>query len=206
MFEKQIETLTKELKEKHKPHTIILYGSYADNTFNENSDIDIICIKKDGEHYKDARLWNDIFLDVWIYPEDKLQNLDEFIHIAIGKVLYQEDTFGNDFINKLKTALLKPIEEFTKNEEDFSYIWSKKMIRRSKVDDIEGNYRKNWLINDLLSMYYFQVRKIRPMGIKKNLIYLKNNDFPMYQLFNEVYSNTYDFDKIDLLIDKVFLK
>ena len=95
MLPLNIDLLAKELKQKHHCHTIILYGSYADNTHNENSDIDIICIKKDGEHYKDARLWNDIFLDVWIYPEDKLQNLDEFIHIALN-MLTSEKKLKND--------------------------------------------------------------------------------------------------------------
>ena len=79
------------------------------------------------------------------------------------------------------------------------------MLRRAKVDDLEGNYRKNWLLNDLLSMYYFQVRKIRPMGIKKNLIYLKENDFEIYTLFNEVYSDTYNFDKMNFCAEKKLL-
>ena len=73
--------LIAEMVEKHNCHTIILYGSRAENTHNPQSDIDIACFTKNGESYTDCRLRQDLFLDAWIYPEQETANIEIFLKL-----------------------------------------------------------------------------------------------------------------------------
>ena len=65
--------LIDELVSRHNCHTIILYGSYADGSCTQESDIDVICFTDYREAHTDARLWNGIFLDAWVYPVAALE-------------------------------------------------------------------------------------------------------------------------------------
>lgn len=193
--------LVDELKKKHNCHTVILYGSYADNTHTENSDIDIICIGSNVEKNKDARDWSGLFLDAWVYPEDEFENLEDFLHLAGGKVLTEENYFGTLLLEKINSF---PDEvEIDENEVTHIHTWCKKMLKRAQVKDIEGNYRKNWLTQDLL-MIYFNVRGIRFKGSKKSFEYLKANDYVNYVLFEEIYQDNNDLVKLENLVKSVF--
>ncbi|ODS34920.1 hypothetical protein BEH94_02500 [Candidatus Altiarchaeales archaeon WOR_SM1_SCG] len=44
-FEKEVEKITGQIKEKYKPDKIILFGSSAKGNVTENSDIDMLIIK-----------------------------------------------------------------------------------------------------------------------------------------------------------------
>lgn len=195
------DVLAQELKVKHNCHTIILYGSYADSTHNENSDVDIVCIGESVEKNKDARDWNGLFLDAWVYPEDEVENVEAFLHLAGGKVLAEENHFGTLLLEKINSF---PDEvEIDENEVNHIHMWCKKMLQRAQVKDIEGNYRKNWLTQDLL-MIYFDVRGIRFKGPKKSFQYLKANDYVNYVLFEEIYQDNNDLVKLSNLVKSVF--
>ncbi|MFN8672854.1 MAG: nucleotidyltransferase domain-containing protein [Candidatus Sericytochromatia bacterium] len=198
-----LDLLVKELKEKHNCHTIILYGSYFDNSYNKNSDIDIICVIDKGESYTDARLIDNIFLDGWIYTEKDLENIEDWYHLKDSKLLLDEKGFGKLFLAKIKEISDTVEIDLKKLEHEFT--WSLKMLKRIQLEDEEGLYRKFWLLKDLLE-YYFMVRGIRFKGSKKSFIYLKNNDLEIYDLFSFVYKNTCDYNKIERLIKKVFKK
>ena len=96
------QALTQELIKKHNCHTIILYGSRADNTDNAESDIDILCFRESCEKYQDACFWQDLYLDTWIYPDSDIEHLEEFLRVLDGKILFEENNFGSKLLDEVK--------------------------------------------------------------------------------------------------------
>lgn len=46
MTKNQIKNITNQIVEKYNPERVILFGSYAKGTFNDNSDLDFIIVKE----------------------------------------------------------------------------------------------------------------------------------------------------------------
>ena len=60
------------LTETYRPRAIILYGSFADGSVNENSDFDALVITEvPGKH--DASVIGNTVLDVFLYPPETFQ-------------------------------------------------------------------------------------------------------------------------------------
>jgi mannose-6-phosphate isomerase-like protein (cupin superfamily) len=108
-----LSNLISEMLEKHNCHSIILYGSRADNSHNEQSDIDIVCFTENSDSYTDCRLRDGIFLDAWIYPESYISNLEHFLKLINGKVLIQKDKFGEDLLEKVKELFERGSEKLS---------------------------------------------------------------------------------------------
>ena len=62
-----MEPIIKYIKEKYFPEAIIVYGSFADGSSNENSDFDALIIT-DNVKTHDASIVDGTVLDVWAYP------------------------------------------------------------------------------------------------------------------------------------------
>lgn len=103
-FEKEINKINEQLKEKYKPEKIILYGSSARGTITENSDIDMLIIKdtnkKRNERFREVRalvrdLKRRIPFSPLVYTPTEIEqrlNLGDFFIKEIleeGKVLYE---------------------------------------------------------------------------------------------------------------------
>lgn len=187
MEEFDLSLLISEMKEKHKCHTIILYGSRANNTHNENSDIDIVCFVNEGKAYTDTKKWNGIFLDAWIYSEEDAKNIHEFLKLLNGKVLYQKDDFGEILLDKIYEYYEKGPKKLPDSERQLRITWCLKTFKRIKYNDIEGNFRKIWLAHDLLAIY-FELRDLWYLGSKRSFSWLKENEPQMYNLFENLYS------------------
>lgn len=102
-FEKEIVKITKIIADKYQPEKIILYGSAARGDFGENSDIDMLIIKKSKKRRfeRAADVFGLIagigrripFEPLVLTPSEveKMENLgDPFLGIILkeGKVLY----------------------------------------------------------------------------------------------------------------------
>ena len=98
---KEIEKITAQIIEKYQPDKLILFGSAARNEFKEDSDLDLLIIKRETPLYGADRIRQlsrmidrDISVDFLIYrPEEfdkRLQMGDPFIKLIVkeGKVLY----------------------------------------------------------------------------------------------------------------------
>ena len=71
--ESMLATVIKEVCKKHTFHTLILYGSHARGDATAASDVDLLAIRKGtGAPVHDARHWRGVFLDVFVYPESKV--------------------------------------------------------------------------------------------------------------------------------------
>ena len=105
-FEKEINKINEQIKEKYKPDKIILFGSSARGTITENSDIDMLIIKdtdkKRNERFREVRalvrdLKRRIPFSPLVYTPveiEKRVNLGDFFVKEIlkeGKVLYESE-------------------------------------------------------------------------------------------------------------------
>jgi predicted nucleotidyltransferase len=200
-----LSNLISEMLEKHNCHSIILYGSRADNSHNEQSDIDIVCFTENSDSYTDCRLRDGIFLDAWIYPESYISNLEHFLKLINGKVLIQKDKFGEDLLEKVKELFERGSEKLSASERELRITWCKKTLLRIKRKDIEGNYRKIWLINDLLPMY-FELRNKWYRGPKVSFAWLKENKPEEYKVFELLFANPESEVYLDIAVDIVINK
>lgn len=101
-----------------KPLSIILYGSYSNQTNNLNSDFDALVISSKNIQYHDTSFIDNIQLDVFIYPYDYFNqeyNIEDFIQIFDGKII--KDT--NNLAKELQVNVLTYLQNqsFKTNEE-----------------------------------------------------------------------------------------
>ncbi|MBF0406040.1 MAG: nucleotidyltransferase domain-containing protein [Candidatus Riflebacteria bacterium] len=182
-----IQKLVEYLSEKYNPSVIILYGSRADNTFTQTSDIDIVCFCKSCKVKKEARLFEGLFLDAWFYKTSEMNTEnDEFIRLSNGICLLDTNNNGSEFLKKIQNRIELGPKKLDESDTEHLKKWVQKMILRSKVSDVEGNFRKMWLSVDLLEMY-FKFRGLWYFGPKKALLWLQSNDPRAYKLFEVSY-------------------
>lgn len=162
------------LKENYQPISIIIYGSYADGSNNENSDFDALVISAQEIEKHDVSFQNGIQLDVFVYPKsyfNKEIDADEFIQIHDGIIEIDTEDIGL----KLKQDVLAYIENLPKksNEEICNEVeWCKKMLLRTKRNDAEGLFRWHWLLTETLEIYC-DVMKQHYWGPKKSLKWME---------------------------------
>lgn len=160
-----------DIEQKYAPHTIILYGSYARGDATRVSDYDIVAIRQSGEFVRDCRLLHDHYLDAFIYSESDVQ-MDALLRIKDGIVLKEKDSYGNKLLTKIKKMYQEGPSRTPDWEKKEIPVWLEKMLNRAKIDDIEGNFRRHWLLHDLLECY-FKMRDEWYLGPKESFQWLK---------------------------------
>lgn len=186
------------LKDKYNCHSMILYGSFADNTYTDESDIDVICFSDDIDNQNDTNEICGRLLDAWIYNTDKIKDYKDIYHINDGIIILDERNLCCDLldnINKFITEEKKP----TLAEITFQKNWLQKMINRAKRGDAEGNFRYHWMLIDSLEIY-FSIKGFKYLGPKKSLNLLKSNDENAYRFFSEALEINSSFKKVEELV------
>jgi predicted nucleotidyltransferase len=180
-----LELIVAELQEKHSCHTVILYGSRARGEETSTSDYDILGIKESGDVFRDARLWKGVYLDIFIYPELKTESPDEsLLHIRNGKILIQKGDLATRLFSRLKEIDQAGPKKLPADEIQARRVWVGKMLNRAKAGDIEGNYRRAWLLFDLLEDY-FVTRGEWYRGPKESLKWLQVHQPDLYRKYDE---------------------
>ena len=179
-----MEQIIKYIKEKYSPEAIIVYGSFADGSANENSDFDALIIT-DNVKTHDASIVDGTVLDVWAYPAQTFKeeyDPDEFIQVFDGQILMDNNGTAaklkaevNNYISNLP---LKTDEEVRQEVE-----WCEKMLLRTRRGDAEGFYRWHRLLVDSLEIYY-DAKKLHYFGPKKALKYMEKDDSNSFQRYN----------------------
>ncbi|MFN8578749.1 MAG: nucleotidyltransferase domain-containing protein [Candidatus Sericytochromatia bacterium] len=187
-LETEISDIVNELTNKHNCHTIIVYGSRANNTHNENSDIDLACFIESGESYTDCRLRDNLYLDAWIYPENYVLSDGEKLKLLNGKVLIQKENFGDNILAMVNDFYKKGPPKIKESEFIHEVTWCEKTLKRVLKGDIEGNYRRLLLISALLE-YYFMLSNKWYLGAKASLLWLKQYDIEMYNKFDLLFAH-----------------
>ena len=196
--------LVEYLTNKHSCHCIILYGSYKNGSFTEESDIDLVCFSDTMTSYNDTEMFQNKRLDVWIYNSEMLKKPKDYLHLNDGTLLIDKKGLGKDFLFKINQIYKKGPKILPDDEVKFLKSWLKKMYQRVKKGDIEGNYRYHWLLFDSLEIY-FKIRNLWYLGPKRSLEWLSSNDKKACKLFDsalKINSKILDLEKlVNHLID-----
>ncbi len=189
------------LEDQYKPLTIILYGSYADGSNNQNSDFDALLVVENGSRYHDVSIVNGIPLDVFIYPRQEVEtyiDCNEFIQIFDGDVILDTNEIGYNLKTKIRdymNGLPKKSAQDIQNEIE----WCKKMLARAERGDAEGYYRWHWLLIDTLEIVY-DILQQPYQGPKKGIRWLKENYSDIYEIYNIALKNM-NFDALKRWVD-----
>lgn len=172
-----------ELVTAHRAHTILLYGSRADGSAGPGSDHDLAAFAPVERTIRDARLVDGAFLDAFVYPESVLLRPAE-AHLALrgSKILVQRGSEASDFLAGLDELFARGPTRLPEDEIEALKVWALKMVGRIRRGDLEGNYRRVWLLTALLEDY-FLIRGSWYQGPKKSLLWLERFDPPTHRAF-----------------------
>jgi hypothetical protein len=176
-----IQTLSEELQRRHGCHTVILYGSRARGDESSDSDYDLAGFRIGDSVFRDARIWDDAFVDLFIYPESHLsQPPPELLKLRDGIVLTEKDGTGRRLLAKLENMFVAGPPRLPPDEVQARRIWARKMLERAKRGDTEGDYRRLWLLTALLEDY-FSIRGLWYLGPKTSIQWLRRHDVSTYE-------------------------
>lgn len=195
--------VTRDIQREHGCHTIILYGSRARGDITDASDYDIIGIKESGEFQRVCKIVDGFYLDAFIYSEQDIKNPDgSFIRIKDGKVICQKYNIGDILLKKINDLFLLGAPKSPCWEKNEIKVWTKKMLDCAKKSDTEGNFRRHWLLHDLLECY-FKMRDIWFLGPKESFKWLKDNDQIAYAAFECALKSDSSICDIEKLVSRV---
>ena len=179
-----LDALCDRLVAEHHCHTIILYGSRARGDAEADSDYDVIGFHDGaGPVRRETGRWRGALLDVFIYPAERLQTADDtMLHVRGGRVLRQRATLGAQFLASLERVHASPPPALAADEIEARKNWALKMLDRAARGNIEGDYRRVWLLTALLENY-FVFRRRRYPGPKEAFEVLAISDPEAHALF-----------------------
>lgn len=202
-----LEELTRYLVDTHQCHTIILYGSYSTGDYTPESDIDIVGFADSFREKNDTAIFSGKHLDAWIYPTKQHRLAEEFLQLHEAEVLLDERNIAIKLLKDVDRLIKQGPGQISNDEKNFLIAWLWKMESRARKKDIEGNFRRNWLLVDSLEIY-FQLKEEWFFGPKKSLAWIKENDAHAYELFDQAFLNNVEpgdiVELIAFLEDMVF--
>lgn len=173
--------ITRLLVDRHRCHTVILYGSRAKGTADPGSDWDVLGVRAEGASMREARPLGDAWLDAFIHPESHFEKLDEgCLRFLDGQVLVDQQGFGK--------RLLERIAAFERQgppplaDEAALRAWYPKMLARIARGDVEARYRRAWLLFDALEAW-FRLRGKWYRGPKESLAWMSAHEPAAYAVF-----------------------
>ena len=173
------------LTETYRPLGIILYGSFADGSANENSDFDALVITEDVKKKHDASVIGNTVLDVFLYPPETFQkeyDPEEFLQVFDGKIVLDRDGTAE----KLKQRVLDHIAQTPKKTEEEirqAISWCEKMVSRTLREDAEGFFRWHWVLYDSLEIYC-DIKGLFYHGPKKALRQMEKSDPEAFRIYS----------------------
>jgi len=197
-----LSSIVEEVCAKHRPHTLILYGSWARGDAAPTSDCDLLAVRKRGTGIlHDTRKWRGVYLDVFVYPEGKLRPA-KLLHVRGGKVLKQRGQLGDRLLAQLERLYQRGPEPLPPDELRALKVWARKMLERVSVGDVEGNFRRAWLLTALLEDYFI-LRNRWYEGPKISLQWLRENEPKVHLLFERALKPDSDLMALRKLITAV---
>lgn len=176
--------ITDYLVAKYGTHTILLYGSRADDSATPDSDYDVAAFAPVDKEIRNNQLIENAFWDVFVYPEALLVSpTKEYLKLRNSQILLQTSTHADEFLAGLDCLFSAGPAGLTEQEVEVRAQWARKMLARIRRNDIEGNYRRVWLLTTMLEDY-FDVRQLWYQGPKKSFIWMKEkapNDFHIFE-------------------------
>jgi hypothetical protein len=178
------ESLVAELRRVHGVHTIILYGSRSRGEATPESDIDVACYADVAEGTRDARLWNDMYLDAFIYPSAQLGEAPtaKRLKLSGGQVLLDERGLAAAYLERIAALEEQGPPALPEALQRERRVWIRKMLSRVRRGDLEAHYRHHWLLYQILEDY-FVLRGEWYRGPKRALADLLNTNPDTFAVF-----------------------
>jgi hypothetical protein len=174
--------IIRELKKKHRCHTILLCGSRARGLVTSTSDYDVVGVRRSGEKTRLAKKKNGAYWDVSIHPEKSLQKLhDGHFGWKDAQLLYSESNYGRQLLCRVAAHIKKPFKPNPQYEIDVLKVWAQKQLDRCRINDINGLFRRAEFQMSLVD-HYFYVRQMRFWGPKAGLAWLAEHDPKTFKL------------------------
>lgn len=171
-----LHTICTELSQRRGVHTVLLYGSRANGTEDQDSDYDIAAFGPCEQAVRDTRMVGGGFLDAFIYPDSLLlQPGAELLKLRRSVVLVQRTQEADRFLQGLEALFAQGPAALPPDEISARKAWAWKMVARLERGDAEGHYRRAWLLTSLLEDY-FALRQQWFEGPKKALRWLREQD------------------------------
>jgi hypothetical protein len=197
-----ISSLCHDLRTVYGCHSAILYGSRARDDWEHTSDIDVIgFLSKESQRV--ASLWNGVYLDLFIHSDND-QVAPDWIRIADGLVLFEIDHFAQNMLTQVNDMLEKGPEPVSVEELHVRKLWSEKMVIRASRGDVEGNYRRYWLLYTLLEDY-FVARGQWYLGPKKSFALQYRSARPAYDLFKAALEPNAPLEHLHKLVNVTYI-
>lgn len=178
------------LMEAYHPHTILLYGSFADGSHNAHSDFDALVITDQPPAAHDGRVVDGVALDVFLYPTSAFEgavDYGQFLHLHDAIILVDDRGMGLALRQRASQAL-RQLPQKSRAELTHQVEWCEKMLLRATRGDAEGFFRWHWLLVDSLE-FYFDLRGWRYFGPKKALAALEAQDPQGFALYRQALSS-----------------
>lgn len=172
------------LQDVHGCYSVILYGSFARGAGTVASDIDVLAIGGKGGHYRIGKMWNGRLLDAWVYDEASIPGPEKLLHLHDGVVLVEKNSIASDLLMGVRDLLEKPMPPLPHWERQQLSTWIAKMAARCNDQGVESDYRRHWLLYDLLPLW-FSFQRRRFYGSKKAFAWLKENEPGLHRLFSD---------------------
>lgn len=196
--------LVDELRRVHAIHTVILYGSYVRGDATSESDIDVAGFADTSEILRDARIWNGRYLDGFVYPTSKLVDppVEEMLKFRFARVLCDERDLAKPFLAAVGALDRRGPAPLSEPEARMRRVWAKKMLGRIRRDDIEGRYRRHWLLYQLLEDH-FALRGAWYRGPKDALATLRDEAPSTFTAFERALDPAAPPEALEALVEHV---
>lgn len=172
-----------EMQRRHGVHTLILYGSRARGDATADSDLDVAGFADVDATYRDARRWDGVVLDGFVYPTAVLAAPDpDLLKLRGGRVLLDDRGLAAGLWGALDALVAAGPPVLPEHEARMRRVWAYKMLARIRRDDVEANYRYHWLLYQLLEDH-FALRALWYRGPKEALAELRTADPPTFAAF-----------------------
>jgi len=179
-----LDTLCADLRAAHGAHAIVLYGSHADGTATPESDVDIAVFADVERELRDARWVHGVFLDAFVHPLALLdaEPGDALLKLGDSVVLLDDDGRAARLVERVRAKLAAGPAALAEDDAQMRRTWAWKMMDRIGRGDAEGDYRRHWLLMQLLEDW-FALRGRWYLGPKRALAWLQREDPAAHALF-----------------------
>lgn len=195
--------LCDELVTSRGAHTVLLYGSRANATDGPASDYDIAAFGPFEHHQRDTRVLDGAFLDIFLYPESDLEQArEEHLKLRGSRILLGQEARATSFLARIESLYTSGPAPLPPDELAVRTSWARKMCARIQRNDLEGNYRRAWLLSTLLEDY-FQMRGLWFEGPKRSFGWLAEHDPSAHTAFEKAMLPGASHDAIASLVEHV---
>jgi Nucleotidyltransferase domain len=196
-----LDRLVGRLEGEEGCHTIILYGSRARGDAGPDSDYDLIGFRdRAGLPARETGVRDGILLDVFIYPTGRLAEPSaDLLHVRGGLPLRDPDGRGAAFLARLDEVFAAGPDPLPADEIAARRNWAWKMLDRARRGDVEGHFRRAWLLTTQLENF-FLLRNEWYLGSKEALSVLQVEHPAVYAVLERALAPAASLAEIQALV------